>query len=642
MTNTISSIIDLTNAPTPPRWFEFLLEPGRLQQHLETRNCDPSPTQLITLFFRNMPNLESGSSNQSPNQNKIPSNNNTQQQQQQSTNSNNSDKNATPNSTNSPHSPDDTNNVNGSSDQLLETALIDYSDSAEIQIPPDSYEAKYRTKKAYAMQILAIKVASYLKWDLNTLCSNLTIPVQYKLMQALNNACSSKSCPDELKKFADVLYSHWFLYSAITYQMSALQPQSNNTTIIYLSQLQQQQQAADTNALSNMGEVFAPTSKQLQSCKDSLKEFIDQLVTAKEVTVKRAKTTNHPFMKAKLTRPLMDCFDSRDEHFNDWNKKELIESKSFMEEACYDLGRFFFFEESYATAKHMFEIIKDSTERFPKLQEYLCTSTELTQCLDSDNSSERGNEGDKPGANMEQVATVLRGLQENRSKTEKYLFDCMTKFSKNNQQADMTGENKLTYDALLGDSDLRFENNATQSQPCVWYIQAPSMVQQQHLMEASRGDMLMAKGNFRQAMGAFVGCLMLMTDYFREFSKDYIEEEPYISRMIQCSISLSCYTEAVTLCQMSKNMNYTIAFKQLNERVCNDCCDDIYECIWNITLLEYIIHLHSRRGEIERRTRVTQLIGQLELNENNPEHILREAEHVRRGKFFRILANKYL
>ena len=199
-------------------------------------------------------------------------------------------------------------------------------------------------------------------------------------------------------------------------------------------------------------------------------------------------------------------------------------------------------------------------------------------------------------------------------------------------------------DDLEEDSDLRFEQQNQHRLPenSAWYLQVPTLVQQQQLLEAAKGDVFMSQGNFKQAMGCFVGTLMLMTDYFRFFSKNYMDEEPYISRMIQCSISLSCFTQAVALCQMTRNLNYTIAFKQLNERVCNDCCDDIYECIWNVTLLEYIINLHSKRGEVERRTKVIQLIGQLELNENNPEEILREAEHVRRGRFFRIMSNKYL
>lgn len=623
MTHAISSIIDLTNAPTPPRWFEFLLEPKRLQQHLETNGCDPSPTQLISLFFRNIPNIESNTS-QSPSQ-KNPTINSVTTNGNALPISSSSSIGTTPSSAAQQGNQVTEEGVNRSNinDSLPEKLLIDYSDSAEVLIPPDSYEAKYRTKKAYALQTLAIKVASFLKWDLDVICNDLTIPVQYKLMQALNTACSSDSCPQEVKKFSTILYNHWFLRSAITYQLSTLQPQSNNTTIIYLSQLQQQQQAADSSALYSMGELFAPTSKHLKTCSNELRGYVWDLTHNKDNSPKKLKGSTHPFKKAKLSRPTMDCFDSRNEQYNNWDKCEPIESKKFLEAACYDLGRFFFFEESYELSKQAFEIIKEFNGKFPKLAEYLKSSTDILS-------------GEQNGKALDdKLDCDLSYQKEVRRKTEKYLFDCMEEFSKSQLE-----ESKMEVES----DEYRFEHDSDLRPKSLnnWYIKIPKQVEQQQLLEAAKGDVFMAQGNFKQAMGCFVGTLMLMTDYFRFFSKSYVEEEPYISRMIQCSISLSCFTQAVALCQMTRSLNYTIAFKQLNERICNDCCDDIYECIWNVTLLEYIINLHSKRGEVERRTRVIQLLGQLELNENNPEEILREAEHVRRGRFFRIMSNKYL
>ena len=157
-----------------------------------------------------------------------------------------------------------------------------------------------------------------------------------------------------------------------------------------------------------------------------------------------------------------------------------------------------------------------------------------------------------------------------------------------------------------------------------------------------KGELCISRGEHIQAMGNFVEVLTMMTEYFTHFSHNHLEEENIINRMIQCSIKLGCFTQAVVLYQMTNNFNYGAAFKQLNERYCNDCCDDLYECIWDITLMEYIIHIHTKRGEIERKCRLIQLIGQLELNENNSEEILIEAMQSRRAKFFRIMGKKYL
>lgn len=466
-------------------------------------------------------------------------------------------------------------------------------------------------------------------------------------------ACSPESCPPEVKKFASVTHNHWFLRSAIAYKLSTLVPQSNGTTIIYLSQLQQEQQAADTLALLSMGELFSESSKMLEKCSNELHSYIMELSESKDNSGKKFKSSNHPFKKAKLTRPMMDCFDSRDEQFNDWSQCELIDPLEFIEAACYDLGRFFFFEESYTLAKQSFEIIKSSAPRFPLLEQYLESATSILTPDDKPLVDDNDNDDDDMCLSEEQnyCDRLTSDINERRKQTEKYLFDCMNQYSKEKRDADdeddttnENGNDKLEV-GIMDETDLRYEQQMIQQklpENSAWYLQVPAKCDEQRLLELAKGDLFMSRGNFKQAMGCFVGALMIVSDYFREFSKNYIDEEPYISRMIQCSVSLNCFTQAVALCQMTKSLNYTIAFKQLNERVCNDCCDDIYECIWNVTLLEYIINLHARRGEVDRRTKVISLIGQLELNENNPEEILREAEHVRRGRFFRIMSNKYL
>lgn len=561
------SFIDLTNAPTPPRWFEFLLEPGRLQHHLETDKCDPSPLQLITLFLKNISSSE----------------------------------------------PNDTNEV-------------------AVPVPPDSFEAKYRQKKSEALQTLAIKVASFLSWDLDIICNGLSIPVQYKLLQALVNASQHDECPSGVKKFATVLNCHWFLRSAIAYNLSTLEPQTSSPPLVYLSSLQQQQQAADEIALANIGNLLSGTSTELRNCANELRMYLKELVGIVEGnSVKRIKSV-HPFEKAELYRPKMGCFDPFKE--NDWKESVRVEAYQFLEASCYDLGRFYFFEESYEEAREMFEMIKTPNDKYPLLPEYSKSSHDM---LAKD-------------SNPSQESQSTKQTNAKREQTEKYLFECMTQFAnskKTDEESNMDVNGMEVISNGVEDSDFRFEQQTTVCRQQLpekgpGYLQVPSDPQQQQLLELSNGDTFMSRGDFEQAMGCFVGALMLMSDYFRTFSKGYVEEEPYITRMIQCSISLSCYTQAVALCQMTKSVNYTIAFKQLNERICNDCCDDIYECIWNVTILEYIINLHARRGEVERRTRAIQLIGQLELNENNPGEILREAEHVRRGRFFRIMSNKYL
>lgn len=636
-------IMDLFNAPAPALWFEFLLKPEKLHQHLESNSCDPSPTQLINLFLR------SAISDHAPDEKTYSlSPSSTLISTTNSIPTNTTPVNSTP-ATKIKIESDDCKKTSESSGKTpdFSSSLPGLHDPRVNDFPPETFEAEYHLKKCYGLQILAIKVASYLKWDLNMICNNLNTPIQLILMHALIRTCASPNveAPSGVKNFLGVIYSHWLLRSAINNQISSLQPQSHNTTIIYLSHYQQQQQTTDTNVMNYFKDLLNPTGPELIKWTSFLQTFVTDLSQERESSVgqKRLKTNAHPFDKAKLLRPKMDCFDV--DFYgspHNWSECESVNSRELLEAACYDLGRYYFFKEAYQLSKQSFELISKNSknvDKYPHLEQYLDSARKLSfgekevknhevvikeETLDQTPNSVTNNtirkQDDVKSQSMLENSTNLK-TKETRKRTEEYLFDCMNRFSA---------------------SSKKVGNNTNEGVQNIKHYLQMGVVVRPLLPDVHRGEMFMTQGDSKEAMACFLSGLILETDYFRKFSKNYQDEEPYITRMIQCSISLSCFTQAVALCQMTKTLNYTIAFKQLNERYCNDCCDDIYECIWNVTLLEYIINMHSRRGEAERRTKVMQLIGQLELNENNPEEILREAEHVRRGKFFRILANKYL
>jgi len=127
--------------------------------------------------------------------------------------------------------------------------------------------------------------------------------------------------------------------------------------------------------------------------------------------------------------------------------------------------------------------------------------------------------------------------------------------------------------------------------------------------------------------------------------------------------------QAAVLCQFLDDVDYTQAFKSLSETKngsCADAMDGYYNCIWDITLLEFIVHMHTKRGETHRKQLAVSLtpfplvecrelsilnvlallqiqaIGLLELNSNNNEEIQREAANVRKARFLRALAHQYV
>ena len=52
--------------------------------------------------------------------------------------------------------------------------------------------------------------------------------------------------------------------------------------------------------------------------------------------------------------------------------------------------------------------------------------------------------------------------------------------------------------------------------------------------------------------------------------------------------------------------------------------------------------MHNKKGEVSRKKKALETISQLEINTNNNEEILREAQAVRRGSFLRYMAANYI
>lgn len=155
-----------------------------------------------------------------------------------------------------------------------------------------------------------------------------------------------------------------------------------------------------------------------------------------------------------------------------------------------------------------------------------------------------------------------------------------------------------------------------------------------------KAELALVENQFHESLRNFLKILIITTEYFKKFKS--FENESIIQKMIICSVKLGCFTQAAVLHQMTKEINYQLVFKALGEKVCFDSCDDLYDCIWDLTILEFLVNMHYKKGEVDRKTKVIRIIGQLELNANNAEEIRKEASNIRRGKFFRYMAKKYL
>ncbi|KAA0196986.1 hypothetical protein HAZT_HAZT001196 [Hyalella azteca] len=155
-----------------------------------------------------------------------------------------------------------------------------------------------------------------------------------------------------------------------------------------------------------------------------------------------------------------------------------------------------------------------------------------------------------------------------------------------------------------------------------------------------------------RALCLYLTAVFVATNFLRSDPGDdltvHLVGDRAIRRMVRCCMTLGCYTQklyvvqAGLLCQFVEPLDYSTALCCLQDRSGVDAMDAYYHCLWDVTLIEFIINAHQKKGEIQRRDAVLKVIGQLEINSNNNEEIQREAAKVRKHRLLRALAKQYL
>lgn len=158
----------------------------------------------------------------------------------------------------------------------------------------------------------------------------------------------------------------------------------------------------------------------------------------------------------------------------------------------------------------------------------------------------------------------------------------------------------------------------------------------------SQADLMYTQNHYAAALKFYISAGAACSNFFSQPLPRYLFHDQQVKRMIQCCTKLQCHTQAAVLTQFLEELNYSLSFKSLGERICCDSCNSHYAHIWDVTLLEYLVNMHARRGENDRRALAQQFLGLLELNANNNEEIQREAANIRKGQFLRAMAKQYL
>ncbi|XP_031442190.1 integrator complex subunit 8 isoform X1 [Clupea harengus] len=157
----------------------------------------------------------------------------------------------------------------------------------------------------------------------------------------------------------------------------------------------------------------------------------------------------------------------------------------------------------------------------------------------------------------------------------------------------------------------------------------------------TQADIYFVTGQHSAAMHYYLQAGAVSSDFFTKAVPPEVYTDQVLKRMIKCCSLLNCHTQVAVLCQFLREVDYMTAFKALQEQSGHDGMDSYYDYIWDVTILEYLTHIHQKRGEADKRQVAIKAIGQSELNASNPEDVLQLAAQKRKKKFLQAMAKLY-
>ncbi|XP_010786071.1 integrator complex subunit 8 isoform X1 [Notothenia coriiceps] len=157
----------------------------------------------------------------------------------------------------------------------------------------------------------------------------------------------------------------------------------------------------------------------------------------------------------------------------------------------------------------------------------------------------------------------------------------------------------------------------------------------------TQADIYFVTNQYSAALNLYLQAGAVCSDFFTKTVAPDVYSDQVLKRMIKCCSMMNCHTQVAVLCQFLREVDYMTAFKALQEQNSHDAMDSFYDYIWDVTILEYLTHIHHKRGETEKRQIAIKAIGQTELNTSNPEEVLLLAAQKRKKRFLQAMAKLY-
>uniref|UniRef100_A0A8C7H0N2 Integrator complex subunit 8 n=1 Tax=Oncorhynchus kisutch TaxID=8019 RepID=A0A8C7H0N2_ONCKI len=156
----------------------------------------------------------------------------------------------------------------------------------------------------------------------------------------------------------------------------------------------------------------------------------------------------------------------------------------------------------------------------------------------------------------------------------------------------------------------------------------------------TQADIYFVTNQYSAALHFYLQAGAVCSDFFTKAVAPDVYTDQVLKRMIKCCSMLNCHTQVAVLCQFLREVDYMTAFKALQEQNSHDAMDSFYDYIWDVTILEYLTHIHHKRGESEKR-QIAPNRQNLRGGFPNPEEVLQLAAQKRKKKFLQAMAKLY-
>jgi len=164
------------------------------------------------------------------------------------------------------------------------------------------------------------------------------------------------------------------------------------------------------------------------------------------------------------------------------------------------------------------------------------------------------------------------------------------------------------------------------------------------------GDLLYDRSNHQSAISHYLSAL---ATYYGVFAKavrgnnDQARRGPWhlisslvVRRLITCFSSLKCSTTAAVLCQYLTPVDFTLAFKLLQEEPIAANSTHL-QYVWEMPLLELLIHIYTTAKDDEKTDLLMRIVERPELNQANFSSIQKQVVNRLRCGFLRVLVSEY-